>query len=54
MVAKCFSKYDCLNFDGHKTEATIHDGLRDELVEDPKREDGFITNDNECSNEERE
>ena len=27
MVAECFSKYDCLNFDGHKTEATIHDGL---------------------------
>ena len=40
MVVKCFSKYDCLNFGGHESEANIHDGLGPALVEDPKGEDG--------------
>ena len=26
MVVKCFSKYDCINFDGNETEDNIHDG----------------------------
>ena len=28
MVVECFSKYNCLNFNGHETETTIHDGLK--------------------------
>ena len=54
MVAECFSNYDCLNFDRLETEATIHDRIGDALVEDPKGEDGFTTNVNEGSDEERE
>ena len=50
MVAECFSKYDCLNFGGHETEATTHDGQGHALVEDLK---GRMTNP-ERSDEERE
>ena len=63
-MAECFSKYDCLNFDGHKTEATvddghdteatIHDGLEDALVEDPNMEGRSLMDDNEGSNLEKE
>ena len=35
MVAKCFSKYDCTNFDGNKTEDNIYDGVGDAMVENP-------------------
>ena len=54
MVAECFSKYDCFNFNGHKTEATIHDGLGPALVEDLKGEDGLPMTNPECSDEKNE
>ena len=54
MVEECFSKYDCLNFDENKIEPTIHYGLGDALVDDPKKEDGFPLINPEGSNEDRE
>lgn len=54
MVAECFNKYDNINIDGCKTKIIIHDGVKDAVVEDPKREDGFSMNDNEGSNVELE
>ena len=54
MVAECFNKYDNINFEGCKTKTTIHDGVKDAMVEDHRREDGFSINDNEGSDEEGE
>ena len=54
MVAECFNEYDCLNFDRHEIEATIHDGPGPAWVEDLKWEDGSPMNDPEGSDKENE
>ena len=54
MVAECFSKYDCINFDGNKTEDNIHDGVGDAIVADPNGEEGSPMEGNKGSNSEKE
>ena len=54
MVAEYFNKYDNKNFVGCKTETTIH-GIHEGVVIDAyKKDNGFLMNDSECSNEEKE
>ena len=54
MVAECFNKYENVNFGKCETDNTIHVGADDALVEEPDGEDGFPTNANESSDDERE
>jgi hypothetical protein len=54
MVGECFSKYDCINFDGNETQDNIHVGLGNAMVEYSDGEDRSPMESHEGSDSEKE